>query len=51
MVATAQQWLYFYGIFQADVRALCQADVMFILFKCQAGLQPYGCSSTALSLR
>lgn len=40
MAATAQQWMYFSGIFQADVGALCQADVMFVLFKCQAGLQP-----------
>lgn len=49
MTITAQQWVYLCGIFQADVGALCQADVMFVLLKCQAGQEPYGCSSTVLS--
>lgn len=39
MFITAQQWVYLCGIFQADVGALCQADVMFIRLKCQAGQQ------------
>lgn len=51
MIVTAQQWVYLCGIFQADVGALCQADVMFTRLKCQAGQEPYGCSSAVLSSR
>lgn len=49
MAVAAQGWVYLRGIFQADVGALQQADVVFVWLKCQAGQEPCGCSRAVLS--
>lgn len=40
-----------FRVFQADVGALHQEDVMFVWLKCQAGQEPCGCSRAVLNSR